>query len=673
MQPTRIWLSVIIMTLATHHILRSQHFTSARAAAIGAFTALANDVNALDWNPAGLTGLPEWEVLGTSYYSLEGRERTATIQLFGLGKRFAGDHALSLRLSPGSVMDFVVPSEFTYRDSTSSFVTTFDKKISYAESYAFGYGVRIFRGLSLGVAAHFLEEKVTDTEYSVDSTGTLHATVVDYPGNFWVIDAGTLWDVSEAWRIGLAAKNLFRINGRSLGETVRRYDMAAPQVLTCGIMYAGLPHTTIALDADTRKMLRIGGEYAFGSTLAARGGFYLNGSSAFSGEAIGLGIGALYRLVRVDLAYVTFLDQTNRRGSADAATFQQTAIDNAEYNPFAGDRISLTATLTLGRTRESLAKIEYVDMLTDIFPASQPLYAFRPVGRARVRNTSAKPIDAKVSFFADGLMDAPTETKPSTIPPGDVAEIPFFAVFNGALRSVKSLLVSDADVRVSTAPSEDPDDRYQTRLLVRGRNDWNGDVNLLKYFVIPDDPDVLTFTRGSLHQAQASLDATSAELQNVQKVRVIFNEFTRRITYVSDPMKSQDFVQYPGETLSLHGGDCDDMAVCFSSMLASVGVSSAFVDVVPPGHPDSAHIYVLFDTGVPASDAGRISDNPKRYVLRRSGTGRETAWIPVETTALTKSFDDAWETGAREYLSDVELSLGIVRGWVRIVDLEIPY
>ena len=662
------------MTFTGHHILSAQHFTSARAAAMGAFTALAGDVNAVDWNPAGLTGVPEWEVLGTSYYSPLGNGRTATIQLVGLGKRFAGgDHAASLRLSPGSVMDFVLPSEFSFRDSTSSFVTTFDKKISYAETYAFGYALRISRDLSLGVATHFLEQKVTDTEYSVDSTAILHSTVVDHPGSYWTIDAGALWDVNGTWRIGLVVKNLFRITVQSLSEPARRYDLAAPGILACGIAYAGLPHTTIALDGDTRKMLRIGGEYTVGSSLAVRGGFYLNASSAFSAEAVGLGIGGLYRPVRVDLAYVRFLDQTNRRGSADATTFQQTTIDNIEYNPFAGDRISLTATLTLGRTHESLAKIEYVDMLTDIFPASQPLYAFRPVGKARVRNTSSKPIDAKVSFFAESLMDAPTETKPCTIAPDDVAEIPFFAVFSSALRSVRSLFVSDADVRVSTAQSDDYDDRYQTRLLVRGRNDWNGDVDLLKYFVIPDDPDVLTFTRGSLHQAQVSLDTTSAELQNIQKVRVIFNKFAKHITYISDPMKSHDLVQYPGETLSLHGGDCDDIAVCVSSMLASVGISSAFVDVVPPDHPDSAHIYLLFDTGVPASGAGRISENPKRYVLRRSGTGPQTVWIPVETTALTKSFDDAWETGAREYFNDVEISLGIVRGWVRIVDLEIQY
>jgi hypothetical protein len=673
MQPTRIWLSVVIMTFVSIHILSSQHFTSARAMAMGAFTALASDADAIDWNPAGLTGIPDWELLGTSYYTPLGNGRTAALELVGLGKRFAEAHAASLRVSPGMTLDFVVPSEFSLKDSTSSFVTTFDKKISYTESYAFGYAIRALRDLSIGVSAHFLDEKVTDTEYAVDSTGTIHSGIVDYPGSFWVIDAGVLWEAGASWRLGVVAKNLLRITAQPIGETVSRYDLAAPKVLRAGIAYAGIPHTTIALDGDSQRMLRCGGEYAFGGNLFLRGGLYLNGSSGLSAEAIGLGIGGRYRLVRLDLGYVTFLDQTNRRGSADASAFQQASIDNIEYNPFAGDRISLTATVFLGRSRESLARIEYVDMLSDIFPASQPVYAFRPVGKARVRNTSSQPIDAKVSFFVDNLMDAPTVTRPYEIAPGDVAEIPFFAVFNSSLRTVRSLTVSDGEVFVNATPADDHDDHYQTRLLVRGRNDWNGDVELLKYFVTPDDPDMLAFTRATLHQAQTSLDSVPAELQTLQKVRVLYNEFTARITYVSDPMKSLDFVQYPGETLSLHGGDCDDMAVCLSSILASVGVASAFVDVVPPDHPDSAHIYLLFDTGIPAPEAGRVSDNPKRYVLRTSRTGRETVWVPVETTALAKRFDGAWETGAQEYFYDVQLSLGIVRGWVRIVDLEIPY
>ena len=42
----------------------------------------------------------------------------------------------------------------------------------------------------------------------------------------------------------------------------------------------------------------------------------------------------------------------------------------------------------------------------------------------------------------------------------------------------------------------------------------------------------------------------------------------------------------------------------------------------------------------------------------------------LETTLLTKGFDEAWSAGASEYFDDVELNLGIVKGWVRLVDFE---
>jgi hypothetical protein len=121
--------------------------------------------------------------------------------------------------------------------------------------------------------------------------------------------------------------------------------------------------------------------------------------------------------------------------------------------------------------------------------------------------------------------------------------------------------------------------------------------------------------------------------------------------------------------MALRGGDCDDMTVCFSSLLSSIGVSTAFVDVIPPDRVTDAHIYLLFDTEVPASQANSISDNQKRFVIRKNERGEETVWIPLETTLITEGFQKAWEVGAREYFDDVELGLGVVRGWIRLVDV----
>jgi hypothetical protein len=55
----------------------------------GAFTAVADDVTALHWNPAGLAGLPGVQFFGmrTSVYSVEGLSEDAALVSYGMGTR----------------------------------------------------------------------------------------------------------------------------------------------------------------------------------------------------------------------------------------------------------------------------------------------------------------------------------------------------------------------------------------------------------------------------------------------------------------------------------------------------------------------------------------------------------------------------------------------------------
>jgi hypothetical protein len=313
-----------------------------------------------------------------------------------------------------------------------------------------------------------------------------------------------------------------------------------------------------------------------------------------------------------------------------------------------------------------------VQILNEVYPSSYQTLAYRqPLGKAKVKNISSKPITAKVSFFVEQYMDRPTESRPVYLDPNAEKEVPFFAIFNDAVKFVPTMVLRAAEVFVKASPAEDYDDKSQTRLIIRGRNDWDGDVFSLRYFVTPEDPDIMRFTRTVMSQNKDTLAAVAKQLEKFRSARLLFNEFASRLTYVNDPKASKDRVQFPSETLALRGGDCDDMTVCFTSLLSSIGVNTAFVDVVPPQRPDDGHIFIMFDTEVPAAQAQLISDNPKRYVIRKNERGEETVWVPVETTAITKGFQQAWELGAKEYFDDVEVGLGVVRGWVRLVDLMI--
>jgi hypothetical protein len=266
-------------------------------------------------------------------------------------------------------------------------------------------------------------------------------------------------------------------------------------------------------------------------------------------------------------------------------------------------------------------------------------------------------------------MDKPTESKPYMIPPRSEVEIPFYAVFNEVIEGVSSMVLRPGDVYVKASPVNGYDDKLQTQLIIRGRNEWDGDVSTLRHFVTPEDPEVLQFTRTVLHEHKDSLSRVPKALGKFFSSALLFNAFANRLVYVHDPRSSKDRVQFPSETLALRGGDCDDMSVCIASMLISTGVAAAFVDVIPPDRPDEGHVFLLVDTGVEAGQAALVSDNPKRYVIRKNEAGKETVWIPLETTVVTEGFDRAWEAAAEEYYEHVEKNLGLMRGWVKIVDI----
>jgi hypothetical protein len=659
---------VLTTTIAT-----AQHFTSVRGLALGAYTAAASDISAIDWNPAALTSIRDWEISSTGYFQPHVSSRTLTFHNAGAGKKFSGNHAAAIRLSPGLNLEFIVPSTFTVEDSNATVTTQFDKRIAYREQFAFGYAFRMSDNFSLGVSTHFLEEEVTDTEYSIDTNNVIHSGPVEYTGNSWSVDWGALWRPDEHWTVGAVAKNLFRITESSLPADMDEFALRIPKTVRAGVTYRGMEKLPLSVDGDFEKRFRAGAEWTVVDPVVLSGGLHLEGRSGGGAEAFSGG--ASYSIANMEVAVggIFFLDQEGRRGSADISSFQGSGVEGIEYNSYSGDRVALSLKLNIGRTAEQLARIEYVEMLSDIYPSSANVYAFRPLGRARVKNISPLPIEATVGFNVDRIMDGPTQTKPQRLEPGETAEIPFYAVLNQVVRGITSMVVSEGEVYVSAIPTGEREDSYPARVLVRGRNAWNGDVTLLRYFVTPEDPAMFSFVRSVLNDAGPGLDTTGALKRKLEQARILFESLSGRLLYVNDPSSTQDHVQYPSETLSLRGGDCDDLSVLYASMLSSVGIPTAFVDVVPPDHPDSAHIYLMFDTGIPAEEAGLISDNPKSYVIRGPANGGSTAWIPVETTLTRRGFEKAWRFAAEEYHRDANIGFGIVKGWVRIIDYETDF
>lgn len=660
-------LILFLMLVMTISFTYAQSLLSARAMSLGSYGALVKDSRSFESNPAGIVNMRDWEFASSTY---SGTHSTGFVfQSLTLGKHFLGNEAVAVAYAPGAILEFALPAVVITSDS--GVPATIQQKISYEENFLFAFAHRFSPSLSVGITGRFRQDKVTDTKYELVAQGGGYVSKVTprtESASKTTFDAGVLWKPLSNVSLAAVARNLVAAE-ENLPADFQAYNISAKRSAELSASFNVAPRWSLAASGSTLGFGAFGTEIATEYNLVLRASAYLSKDETPKVYAFSLGIGWAYEFIEIDAGYLRFFGRGNHSVTNTVNAVDVSKIHNLDLNPYSSDRVMLSVKAIFGNTRESLARIQGVEMLSAVYPSSYELFAFRPIGKVKVKNVADKPIQAKASFFVDKFMDAPTESPSVYLMPGEEAEIPFSAVLNDQIKLVSSLTIREGNVYVSASSTEDPDDRFQVKLLIHGRNDWDGDVHSLRHFVTPDDPEILRYTRDILLRMKDSLAGVPRELEQLAKAKLLFNAFAGKLVYVGDPKQSSDYVQYPTETLAMQSGDCDDMTACFVSLLSSVGISTAFIDVIPPQHPERSHIYLMFDSGVDPKFANKISENPKRYLVRKDSRGKETVWLPVETTAITKGFETAWATGAQEYLEDVEINLGIVKGWVRIIDI----
>ncbi len=639
-----------------------------RAIAIGASGVSVVDSRGFVSNPAGMVGMRDWDVNTATYLSTSVPGSGFVFFGFGIGKKFFGSEYAAVQYSPGALLQFTAPSNDTVRGIGVNISS--DKVITYNEPVAVGYAHRFSPSLSVGLSARLRSESISDVQYQrLSDTSTViiplqRRSLVDS----YFLDAGVLWKPSPAISLSLSGRGLIDLRSGTLPEELERYALHHQRTAALGIGWRPLRELQAVSEFTTDKSGTFGTEWTPVAPLAVRGGLYFSSDEKPFVYAAAAGAGWTYDFVEIDLSYLHFLNQANRKGTSFSSNFDAGAIRNITMSPFASDKVSVSLKAMVGDIRDRTLRIESVDITGSVFPSAFESFAYRPLGEVRVRNVSAKPVQARASLYVEHLMDGPTESAQVPIGPGQTVSIPLTALFNDKVKSILTTEIRDGSVTVTTTADNTADDGVQVRLLVRGRNDWNGDIHSLRYFVRPDDPEIIRTSRDILLAHKDSLMAVG-QLGQFAKARTLLNAFSGSLLYISDPKQGTDFVQYPAETLRLKSGDCDDISVLFASLLSSIGVSTAFVEVVPPGHPEQGHIYLMFDTGISPQFASAIADNPKRYVIRKSHNGGDTIWLPVEATIVSQGFQAAWERGAQEYFDATEIGLGLVKGWVRIVDV----
>ena len=319
-------------------------------------------------------------------------------------------------------------------------------------------------------------------------------------------------------------------------------------------------------------------------------------------------------------------------------------------------------------------KILQIEKVTDnIYPMLIHKYINQPIAYVKVFNSSGKSKNIRAVLEIDKYITGRSETEYYEIPAKETKSIPLYAFFNNRINNISDIELNDGTIKIYSDDSGSYQDKSRIRFIYHEKHSWNGNANDLIYYLTPSKPEIIRYTRNILTDNNNFLSKTETKLRKFFQAKILFNEFSKKITYINDPESKKqisDKVQFADETINLRSGDCEDLVVLYSTLLNSIGISTAFVDInYPDAEQEFAHIYMLFDTEVHENDRNLVSTNEKRYIIRKSKSGFNTVWIPIETIQISSGFNKAWETGALKFYQDYNIRLGKVKDWMKIIDV----
>jgi hypothetical protein len=323
-----------------------------------------------------------------------------------------------------------------------------------------------------------------------------------------------------------------------------------------------------------------------------------------------------------------------------------------------------------GKRREMFRIKETRLLVRDIYPAIYQFYNTYPLALVKVENSAGYPIEVNIRSTIDPYSTRPNDSGFIRIEKGETKDLAATAVFSPDISRRKSRGPAKLNIEVEGRAGSIHRREVSAQLTVHSRNSWNGEMDKLIFFVTPDDQKILNLSR----KIAGKLDKTEPNKpRNLLLAEAIFEELKNmNIRYQSDPnipFYKDDRVQFASETIELQSGDCDDLVVLFSSMLESLGINTAFVREKNT-EEKTAHLYLLLDTGIDESKANMISSNEKRYIIRNKNQGKQNVWIPVETTLIVQGFEEAWKSGALNYLEEVGLNRGLDKGLIQIINVD---
>ena len=493
-----------------------------------------------------------------------------------------------------------------------------DDELGFGESRIdLAYGRKFGSTVSVGAGVKYLQRHV-------DLDGSTVRR-----GSGFGLDVGVLFRPLRTLRVSAVVQDAFDTqldysdgNGSSI---------AYPRTTRVGAAFLPKSWGTFAVDFDDR--FHAGLELRPIGPIAIRSGLQTDFGGA-GDHMFSFGAGVRWNVFRLDYALVDHVDLGSTSHFGLAISFN--------FNP-------------------SKIQIEKVDA-KPIYSSLYRTYAKVPFGTVRLKNLDDAPVTARLKVFVPDVMSAPSEQE-VLLRPHSTEDFPITAVFPD--RIVQRTGDRPVQVQVSATYQSlrlPRTEKSSTQSVIYGPGaiDWSDGVDQAAAYVTTRDPAVEAFARGAVLGLDP-MGATSGH-RNLDFAAAIFDAVaTMGVNYVPDPNnpyatisgvpKAVDTVRYPRQTLAIRTGDCDDTSVLLAALFGNVGIRTMFVDV--PGH-----IFLLVNTGIHERNRFVLGMDESRYVVQN-----DEVWIPLETTALSKGFAEAWEIGAESYRS------WEARGRIELIDV----
>ena len=631
----RCYLSVFFMLFVATvtYGVEERASTGTRAIGIGeAFIGIADDENAVRRNPAGLTRLDRYAV---------GFEQTPS-RLFD---------ALDT-----SYLSAVLPASEKMALGFDWLQVGIDDEELNAnrDSFNFSYSYAPSSRLSLGAnLKYFISSISLDGRSKGAATG-------------WGTDIGVLIQPHPRWTIGLLAQDFIGFGsgvGLSSGTWVRHdsdiSEKVFPTAYKLGIAYRPVSNWLIAADLTDR--LHLGAEFLPNRNFAIRAGFQKDLRTS-EPPTYSLGGSVRYKWMDFNVAYLVppTLPPTAYVGLSLNFDFRKLPVRIEQVRVRDLYPVHYHYYARPNREAETIVLADAVTppVFTDADRERYyPLRREDSIGRIWLKNESNKPITLRIKLFIHEFVSkGGTEVASDDIvvPPLKRISVPIQRL----VLSQRALELSQSQpVEAQVQVIESGGSAYRTStvtFLLHGNHMTRlDDVAKLASFISSEssaeDSAIGVFIDQVRATFQAEIDAANMP-ENLYVAMLLFNAL-HGISYAPDrniPQESGtiDEIKYPHEMLErLMGqisgdddvytfGDCDDSTALYCSLLESVGIKTALIQL-------PSHVLMAFDLGNVSLNQAQEIGLPNDYYQAINGQ----AWIPVETTLIKDGFAAAWQTG----------------------------